>query len=83
MVVLDTNHITVLGYATTASAALLRRLDDSKEDAVTTVITLEEQMRGWLAAIQKAQRCAPSSGGVRPSEDPNGISRQMGFASVG
>jgi len=53
MVVLDTNHITVLGYATTASAALLQRLNDAKDEAVTTVITLEEQMRGWLAAIHK------------------------------
>lgn len=53
MVVLDTNHITVLGYATSGSAALLQRLDESKEEAVTTVITLEEQMRGWLAAIHK------------------------------
>lgn len=53
MVVLDTNHITVLGYATPASAALVQRLDESKEEAVTTVITLEEQMRGWLAAIQR------------------------------
>lgn len=53
MVVLDTNHITVLGYATPGSTALLQRLDASNEEAVTTIITLEEQMRGWLAAINK------------------------------
>jgi hypothetical protein len=41
----------VLGYATPASASLLQRLDKSKEEAVATLITLEEQMRGWLAAI--------------------------------
>ena len=58
MLVLDTNHITVLGYASPAAMKLLRRLDASSEEAVTTVITLEEQMRGWLAEIHRIKDVA-------------------------
>jgi len=53
MLVLDTNHITVLGYGTPACVRLLERLNATDDDAVTTVVTLEEQMRGWLAAINR------------------------------
>jgi len=55
MLVLDTNHITVLGYATPAGEGLLAQLNASNDEAVTTVVTLEEQMRGWLATINRAR----------------------------
>jgi len=53
VLVLDTNHISLLGYAIPDGARLLQRLSAAGEDAVTTVISLEEQMRGWLAAINR------------------------------
>ena len=55
MLVLDTNHLTGLGYASAASVDLLQRLNESGDDVVTTVISLEEQMRGWLAAINRTK----------------------------
>ena len=53
MLVLDTNHISVLGYARPESARLVERLDAAADEVVTTVISLEEQMRGWLAEINR------------------------------
>jgi len=53
MLALDTNHITVLGYASALGMKLLERLEAASEEAVTTVISLEEQMRGWLAEISR------------------------------
>ena len=55
MYILDTNHITVLGYSSPESFRLVQRLNDSGQDVVSTVITLEEQMRGWLAAINRTK----------------------------
>ncbi len=51
MLVLDTNHISIIGYGIPAGEELAARLRSAGEDVVTTVITLEEQMRGWLARI--------------------------------
>lgn len=53
MLVLDTNHLTELGYETVVGARLHRRLEKSGFDAVTTVVCAEEQLRGWLARIAK------------------------------
>jgi tRNA(fMet)-specific endonuclease VapC len=53
MLVLDTDHISVLGYGIPAGLRLAERLNASGDDAVTTVISLEEQMRGWLAEINR------------------------------
>lgn len=55
MLVLDTNHVTELGYNTAAGNRLIRRLERSAEAAVTTIISVEEQLRGWLARIAKMQ----------------------------
>ena len=55
MYVLDTNHITVLGYSSPESFRLVQRLNNSGEEIVSTVITLEEQMRGWLATISRTR----------------------------
>jgi tRNA(fMet)-specific endonuclease VapC len=53
MNLLDTDHVTVLRYADDPRCvALEARLQAVRDDVVTTtVITLEEQMRGWLAEI--------------------------------
>ncbi len=57
MVVLDTDHLTLMQRAeSTAKARLRARLNeiDSREIA-TTIITYEEQMRGWLAYMARAK----------------------------
>ena len=51
--VLDTNHLTELGYETKAGVGLKKRLEKSAAGAVTTIVCAEEQLRGWLARIAK------------------------------
>ena len=53
MLVLDTNHVSELGYATPAGLRLRDRLLNSGEETATTIITVEEQLRGWLAEIHR------------------------------
>lgn len=56
MIVLDTDHITVLRYTENPRCALLQgRLEASGEPSVTTVVTWEEQLRGWLAEINRCR----------------------------
>ncbi|MSR56254.1 MAG: type II toxin-antitoxin system VapC family toxin [Planctomycetaceae bacterium] len=60
MVVLDTDHITLLQHAHSPEGArLTSRLEDQAGDAVaTTIVTYEEQTRGWLAYLAKAKTIA-------------------------
>lgn len=56
MILLDTDHITVLlrpedQRHLTLNSALQRHWD---EGVVTTVVTVEEQFKGWLAKIHRA-----------------------------
>ena len=53
MLVLDTNHISELGYGSSAGLRLRDRLLASGEDTATTIVTVEEQLRGWLAEINR------------------------------
>lgn len=55
MILLDTDHVTVLRYADDPRCARLRaRLESSPDPhTATPVITVEEQMRGWLAEINR------------------------------
>ena len=55
MILLDTDHISVLQHADSAAAEALRgRLRHSADrDIGTTAITLEEQSRSWLALINR------------------------------
>lgn len=55
MIILDTDHIVTLKYSKSDRfASLAQRMADSDDqDFVTTAITLEEQMRGWLAQINR------------------------------
>ena len=57
MIVLDTDHVNVLKYPEHPRfASLTTQLNTSADqDMATTVITLEEQMRGWLAWMNRAQ----------------------------
>jgi tRNA(fMet)-specific endonuclease VapC len=54
MIVLDTDHLTEFQRGTSAQAQNLRkRIDQSGEDPTTTIVNVEEQMRGWLALIHR------------------------------
>jgi tRNA(fMet)-specific endonuclease VapC len=56
MIILDTDHVSLLQYAnsTEASRKLIQRLNHAAiERPCVTIITVEERMRGWLAAVAK------------------------------
>lgn len=53
MLVLDTNHVSELTYRSPAGSRLLQRLEAAEEDAAVSAITVEESLRGWLAAIRR------------------------------
>ena len=57
MIVLDSDHLSVLAYPEAAPAVqLLERLKQSADREIyTTAVSLEEQLRGWLAAIHRVQ----------------------------
>jgi len=57
MVVLDTDHLSVLEWENSAAAQrLLTRLSQlSPDEAATTIVNFEEQMRGWLAYLAQAR----------------------------
>lgn len=57
MVVLDTNMMSLLEWRDTSKAnAILDRLDNfPAQEIATTIITFEEQARGWLAYIRQHQ----------------------------
>jgi tRNA(fMet)-specific endonuclease VapC len=58
MIVLDTDHVSVLKYADSAAHKILtdRMAASADQDIVTTVVSVEEQMRGWLAAIARLRQ---------------------------
>jgi tRNA(fMet)-specific endonuclease VapC len=54
MIVLDSDHLTVYSYRDHPRAeALKNRLLAAGEPVALTVVSVEEQMRGWLAEIKK------------------------------
>jgi tRNA(fMet)-specific endonuclease VapC len=55
MIVLDTDHLTALRYRDSEQFAnLIARMDKSADQSfAVSVISLEEQMRGWLAEIRR------------------------------
>ncbi|MCC7084707.1 MAG: type II toxin-antitoxin system VapC family toxin [Pirellulales bacterium] len=57
MIILDTDHATVLRYPEHSQFAhLTAKMEYSvDQDFAFTAITIEEQMRGWLAAIRRAR----------------------------
>lgn len=55
MIVLDTNHLSILDQDSIEAFNLGRRLAAlSERDVAVTIITSEEQMRGWLAYVARA-----------------------------
>ena len=57
MYILDTDHLSILGRANSAEAQRLRfRLAGLKpEERITTIITFEEQMRGWMSHLARTR----------------------------
>src|SRR5580700_3901192 len=55
MILLDTDHLSLLKYPTNPRcAALTARLVASQDQEIgTTIISVEEQWRGWLAVIAR------------------------------
>jgi len=55
VILLDTDHLTVLKYTDSERYARLhgRLLVAAPELIGTTIVNVEEQMRGWLSAIAK------------------------------
>jgi tRNA(fMet)-specific endonuclease VapC len=51
LLVLDTDHVSALGFSSEVSLALLERIHASGQSTATTIVTVEEQLRGWLAEI--------------------------------
>ena len=56
MILLDTDHVVVLKYPEdTRHALLLANMNASTDqDFATSAVTIEEQMRGWLALIHRS-----------------------------
>ncbi len=56
MIVLDTDHISVLQHESPDAEKLRHRiLQVTDDDVVTTVVTYEEQMRSWLGRIGQSR----------------------------
>ena len=56
MLVLDTDHMSLLEWGAEESGRLRERLADVPPDALaTTTICYEEQMRGWMAYVARAK----------------------------
>ncbi len=55
MILLDSDHLSVLRYAEHPRCRFLAERLDSAEDSpvATTIISFEEQMRGWMAEIHR------------------------------
>jgi len=72
MIILDTDHSSVLKYpGTERYNRLVARLAGPVDEVVAVnIIGVEEQMRGWLASIAKekqAKRQTPCIPGTRPA----------------
>ena len=55
MYVLDTDHIVELHLGTPLGELVRQQIAECDEEVVTTIISAEEIMRGWLAEIHRAK----------------------------
>ena len=70
MICLDTDHLTVLQVkGGDRYSRLIVRLAQSMEPLGTTIVNVEEQMRGWLSVIGKEKRIDRQVRGYREFEE--------------
>lgn len=56
MLVLDTDHMSLLEWDSNSAARLRERLADCDErEVATTIVNYEEQVRGWMAYLAKSR----------------------------
>lgn len=56
MLILDTDHLSILQRGGAGAARVRARLArHAPEEVATTIVTFEEQMRGWLAYLARAR----------------------------
>lgn len=57
MLILDTDVLSIVEWSFTSPKAkvLAERLEQNPDNVVTTVVCVEEQMRGWLASLAKTK----------------------------
>ena len=67
MILLETDHASILKYRDTERCRrLIARLATVVDEVIgTTIITVEEQMRGWLAAVAKEKQARRQVGPYR------------------
>jgi tRNA(fMet)-specific endonuclease VapC len=66
MILLDTDHVSVLKYPSTPRARnLLARMALTPEPVQVPVVAAEEQMKGWLASIAKERSVLRQPGPYR------------------
>ncbi len=59
MLILDSDHMSLLEWGAEESGLLRERLADvPPKDVVTTIISYEEQMRGWMTYVARARSAA-------------------------
>ena len=51
MLILDTDHLSEIERGSAAGMALMQRLNQPNIDVAATIVSAEEQLRGWLAQI--------------------------------
>jgi tRNA(fMet)-specific endonuclease VapC len=57
MLILDTDHLTVIQRQSEPDYTILRdRLRRTPEIVCTTIVNVEEQLRGWLAVISRSRK---------------------------
>lgn len=55
MYLLDTDHLSLIQRGTAAGRSILQRLTNSNIPFATTIVTYEEQTRGWLELVSRAK----------------------------
>jgi tRNA(fMet)-specific endonuclease VapC len=57
VILLDTDHMSILEWGNDTSSSILRTKLATTDDAdiATTIVSYEEQMRGWMAVLSKSR----------------------------
>ena len=57
MILLDTDHLTVVRFRSGERCArLMARMEAASGDFGTTIVNVEEQMKGWLASVNRERQ---------------------------